>query len=165
MNMNITRTIRLTIAIMIAVIGVSFAANPNETQANEYRFFSVDEANELLPEIEKCVSEIKILKDNAAQNAQRENALSKGSGKADLHVDITPVDPDNLKKSMKYISDSIERFKDAGVIIRHMEVGLVDFPHMREGRVVFLCWQSGEKKLRFWHEVNGGKDGRKPLYF
>ncbi len=53
---------------------------------------------------------------------------------------------------------------DAGVEIKDHNVGLIDFPSMRGGRVVYLCWQFGEgDEIGWWHEVDGGFAGRQPL--
>ena len=50
-----------------------------------------------------------------------------------------------------------------GIIIRDIPRGLVDFPHIRDGREVYLCWVSGEDNIGFWHETDRGFDHRQPL--
>ena len=52
----------------------------------------------------------------------------------------------------------------AGIIVKGIEEGLVDFPHLRaDGEEVYLCYQMGEDTIHFWHPLNGGYAGRKPL--
>jgi hypothetical protein len=50
-----------------------------------------------------------------------------------------------------------------GVVVKDLDAGLVDFPAERDGRAVFLCWQLGEDEVAFWHGVEEGFAGRKPL--
>ena len=51
----------------------------------------------------------------------------------------------------------------AGVLVKDPREGLLDFPARRDGRPVFLCWKVGEREIRYWHEVDGGFIGRKPV--
>jgi hypothetical protein len=50
-----------------------------------------------------------------------------------------------------------------GCILKDINTGLVDFPTVRKGREVFLCWQHGEPEIAFWHDVDAGFAGRQPL--
>ena len=50
-----------------------------------------------------------------------------------------------------------------GVEIKDFERGLCDFPHLRDGKVVYLCWQRTESSIEWWHEIEGGFAGRQPL--
>ena len=49
------------------------------------------------------------------------------------------------------------------VVLRDLDRGLVDFPSIRDGREVFLCWEEGEDEIGFWHDVDSGYGGRRPL--
>ena len=49
------------------------------------------------------------------------------------------------------------------VVLRDLERGLVDFPSLREGREVYLCWEEGEQSIGFWHDLEAGHAGRQPL--
>jgi len=53
--------------------------------------------------------------------------------------------------------------KEQGVIVKDMSVGLLDFPSLRDGREVYLCWKYGEDRVAFWHDVDAGFAGRQPL--
>lgn len=57
----------------------------------------------------------------------------------------------------------LDRFQELGVDLKGLDTGLVDFPALRKGREVCLCWQSGEGTLAWWHPIEGGFVGRKPL--
>ena len=49
------------------------------------------------------------------------------------------------------------------IVLRDLESGLIDFPSLREGREVYLCWIDGEDEIGFWHELEAGYAGRQPL--
>ena len=50
-----------------------------------------------------------------------------------------------------------------GAIVKDLELGLVDFPSLRDGEEVLLCWRVGEDEIGFWHPVDEGFSGRRPL--
>jgi hypothetical protein len=58
---------------------------------------------------------------------------------------------------------AVEGIRELGVILKDLDMGLLDFPHEREGRVVFLCWHPPEERVAFWHEIEAGYAGRQPL--
>jgi len=51
-----------------------------------------------------------------------------------------------------------------GCVIKDFEMGLIDFYSMFDGRDIFLCWKLGEKKIKFWHDIDAGYMGRKPIF-
>lgn len=58
---------------------------------------------------------------------------------------------------------AIERIRALGVLLKDLDTGLLDFPHEREGRVVFLCWHPPEERVEYWHDIEAGYAGRQPL--
>lgn len=68
-----------------------------------------------------------------------------------------------LDEVFKVIDQNIQSIHGKGILIKNVEHGLVDFPSMRDGREVYLCWNAGEKEIRYWHDVNVGFSGRQPL--
>lgn len=57
----------------------------------------------------------------------------------------------------------LARLEDLQVPLRDVSLGLVDFPHVREGRLVWLCWMADEDEIGFWHETDEGVTNRKPI--
>ena len=57
----------------------------------------------------------------------------------------------------------IQQIKEMGVLLKDVDKGLCDFPYMRQGRVVYLCWQLGEEAIEYWHDIETGFAGREPL--
>ena len=58
---------------------------------------------------------------------------------------------------------AIERIRGLGVLLKDLDTGLLNFPHERDGRVVFLCWHPPEESVAYWHEIEAGYPGRRPL--
>jgi len=61
------------------------------------------------------------------------------------------------------LSDELERVRDLGGEVKDVETGLVDFPARRLGEEILLCWRLGEKKVGFWHPLEGGFAARLPV--
>ena len=57
----------------------------------------------------------------------------------------------------------VEKLEELGVTVKDLDLGLLDFPALLDGRVVELCWHVGEEAVAFWHEVGEGYAGRKPI--
>ena len=124
----------------------------------EKRYFTLEEANRCIPEL---VDEISLLRAIRAQLAG-------------LHAEITPlleVVSSNggskhtaaLLNATKRFQEILDRIEARGCHLKGLDPGLVDFPHLRNGREVYLCWRMGEKEIRYWHEIEDGFEGRQPL--
>ncbi|HXH22965.1 MAG TPA: DUF2203 domain-containing protein, partial [Dehalococcoidia bacterium] len=61
------------------------------------------------------------------------------------------------------IEAKIAALRRLGGEVKGIEQGLVDFPSLREGRTVYLCWRLGEDEVAWWHDVDAGFAGRRPL--
>jgi hypothetical protein len=57
----------------------------------------------------------------------------------------------------------VERLEEIGVVVKDLDVGLLDFPATREGAEVLLCWRVGEAAVEYWHGLDEGYAGRKPV--
>ena len=58
---------------------------------------------------------------------------------------------------------ALAELQEVEVVLRDLDRGLVDFPALRDGREIYLCWLEGEDEIEFWHEPEAGFDGRQPL--
>ena len=124
------------------------------------KLFSIEEANALLPTVRGILLRIRLAyrslvsyQDEARRAA--EGAERGGGGMAD---------------GPHYVSQVIELLASAGeletlgVQLKDQERGLIDFPSLRDGRVVLLCWHLGEgDQIEWWHDVEAGFAGRQPL--
>jgi hypothetical protein len=129
------------------------------------RTFTPEEANEALSEL-RPVAERMVGHRRALTEAQRRQAelvaTIAGNG-----GDLGPSDLQEAAAAIQQASDAIaeclQRLDEAGVQVKSLEQGLLDFPAERDGDAIFLCWQVGEERVAFWHGVGEGFAGRKPL--
>jgi hypothetical protein len=124
------------------------------------KIFSLEEANSLLPEVRKLVKKIQrahrqIISQQSAAKQASEFAEQGGGG---------------IGNGVEYAANLIEmtslvgELETLGVQLKDFSRGLIDFPSLRDGRVVLLCWQLGEgDRLEWWHDVEAGFAGRTPL--
>ena len=82
-----------------------------------------------------------------------------------IDKDITPnISVSCYVQSLYEIGKITTELHELGIELKDYTRGLIDFPSMRENRIVLLCWQLGEgDKIEFWHEIEGGFEGRQPL--
>lgn len=122
------------------------------------RYFTVEEANTLLPTLEPLMGEL--LERRARVVSQR-----KQLGKAldDLHRNVGGRVPSQMAQDFRVIEQLVHRIQSHGCILKDMNSGLLDFLARREGREVYLCWRYGEPRVAFYHELHTGFNGRQPV--
>ena len=121
------------------------------------KFYSVEEANALVPKLKPLLQRIRDTQQSLAQDktlaAVREKAAHNGGGLPGRHLtDLT-----------KALDRDLRQLQEWGIVLRDPSIGLIDFFHQREGETVFLCWQLGEASVEWRHPVQGGIAGRKHL--
>lgn len=123
------------------------------------RTFTIDEANELIPTVRKRLENIQRLYsrlDNYRESAKAAATASEFGGGM--------KGGSQYVKSLYEIGKQTTELHEMGVQLKDYSRGLIDFPSMRDGRVVLLCWQLGEPEhIEWWHEIEAGFAGRKPL--
>lgn len=129
------------------------------------RTFTLEEANALLAEVAPLVERMVARKrafDEA--EAQREELLVQIAGNGG---DLTPSDvaeaATRVAEEAAALSILVDEIQEHGVQVKDLDLGLVDFPAIRDGDVVLLCWRLGEEEIAFWHGTDEGYAGRKPL--
>jgi hypothetical protein len=128
------------------------------------RYFTVDKANESLPRLRQWLARLQARRQrlDEVQHQLAELAV-KAAANGNLleeEVHATQREAQRLEEEMNRL---IAKINDLGCELEDIEQGLVDFPTMREGREVHLCWRLGEDKVAFWHELEAGFGGRQPL--
>ncbi len=122
------------------------------------KFFTVEEANALVPDLLEVVPRLQALhkklnKDfpdvrNAWEQARNNGGSLQGA--------------DYLNVAL--LANRLTKFlEDRGCVIKGIEMGLIDFPSLREGREVYLCWKNPETEIQFWHDLDTGFAGRQPI--
>lgn len=126
------------------------------------RLFTVDEANALLPRVrplvEQILESIRRLK-NASETTIRREQLDPDSPQLMNRL----REDSEIAKLIGQVTGWVEEINAYGCMCKGVEHGLIDFPCMLGTEVVFLCWQIGEPSVGFWHRVEDGFAGRKPL--
>ena len=123
------------------------------------KLFSINEANELIPgvaiklqKIQKLYSRIDDFRESASAAAEASN---HGGGMQGGTAYI---------RALYDIGKLTTELHGDGIQLKDYSRGLIDFPCMRDGRVVLLCWQLGEpEQIEWWHEIEAGFAGRQPL--
>jgi hypothetical protein len=124
------------------------------------KIFSIEEANALLPTVRHILKSIQAAHTRVV--ALRESAKHAAEG-AELGGGGMPGGASYVRVLFK-LSSSTGELEALGVQLKDYERGLIDFPSLRDGRVVLLCWQLGEgDQLEWWHDVDTGFAGRQPL--
>ncbi len=122
------------------------------------RVFSLFEANQLIPQLQSYLTTVQERKEVLLQTREE---VRKASANAD-HGGGTTVGS-HYVKSLQDISTNLRTIHELGVVVKDIDLGLCDFPHVRDGRIVYLCWKLGEKEIRWWHEITTGYKDRCPL--
>jgi hypothetical protein len=122
------------------------------------KLFTVEEANSLLPRLRELLADVSLHRDALHERASHLEPIlraagANGGGRVGSEYGVEAY--------KLYLA--IERIRELGVVLKDLDVGLLDFPHQREGRVVFLCWHPPEERIGYWHEIEAGYAGRQPL--
>ncbi len=129
------------------------------------RLFTVAEANRLIPWLTEVLTRLQQIK---RQLDQQEAVLAHLYQRARRNG--TPLPPDHLRRARQQVEtllaalqQGLAQIQEQGCELKDLDLGLVDFPSEREGRLVYLCWQLGEPRVAYWHELDAGFRGRQPL--
>jgi hypothetical protein len=126
------------------------------------RLFTVDEANALLPElkplVERILTHLTSLKEKS-EVVIREERLSPSSPELMKSLQQNAA----IASLIQEVKCMVEEINAYGCICKGIEEGLVDFPCQLGGEIVFLCWRFGEESVGYWHRIEDGFAGRKPL--
>jgi len=126
------------------------------------RFFTVDEANALIPTLRPAVEELlgafRQIR-SEIEEAAGEAKLPLGSPELAQHLEARAVVP----RLFDRVKSLIEQIHANGCLVNGPEAGLVDFPCVFNNEIVFLCWKYGEQRVGYWHRIPDGFAGRRPL--
>jgi hypothetical protein len=126
------------------------------------RLFSIEEANETLPLVTPLLLRLKQDKEQFDQLRRSLDAITpamQGNGHGAVAVDYER----RINDLVTSMSEGIRTLAEQGIEVKDLNQGLIDFPHLRGGRVVYLCWRLGEGEIAYWHELDTGYAGRQEL--
>lgn len=130
----------------------------HEDDSGPERVFSLFEANQLIPQLQSYLSAVR---QGKALLLRTREEVRRASARAGVGGG-TPVGA-RYVKSLQNISANLQAIHELGVLVKDVDLGLCDFPHLRDGRIVYLCWKFGEKEIQWWHETTTGYKDRCPL--
>lgn len=130
------------------------------------RLFSPEEVEALIPELTRLVDQLREAQAVAQETRTRiedEDRRLTLVGGGLLDRARRRQDHQALEAATKRAREAVDGIHRAGGVPKDVAQGLVDFPHLRQGRIVNLCWKHGETRIRFWHGLDEGYAARKPL--
>ena len=129
------------------------------------RFFTPEEANALLPQVRQLAQQL--VEHRADQLAAQARQVEIAAGVARNGGGLDPTASAQLAGAIataeEGVRDAVASLLELGVLVKDLDSGLVDFPSLREGEEVLLCWQLGEERVAWWHRPEDGFAGRQPL--
>jgi hypothetical protein len=131
----------------------------------EPRYFTVEEANDALDDVRPLTEELVEHRRALVELQERQSALTEriaGNGGNVEPQELQDVQ-ERLDEEVAGIARCVARIHEVGALVKDLDDGLVDFPATREGEDILLCWRLGEDEIGFWHGLDEGFSGRKPL--
>jgi hypothetical protein len=121
------------------------------------RHYTLEQANAALPWVTERIERLReaqsLLTEKEARDALSEAAPGNGGGGPGQVV----------SEGFLALRSGLAELEAMEIVLRDLDRGLVDFPAMREGHEVYLCWVEGVDEIGFWHELEAGYAGRQPL--
>ena len=122
------------------------------------KHFTLEEARALLPELRRAFRDAHRRRDVVHKTDKELGEKLEQTGS-----DVGGEQVSSLLLDMLQLNSQLRRIQEMGVQIKDFDRGLVDFPHLRDGREVFLCWELEEDDIAFWHDIDDGYAGRERL--
>ncbi len=122
------------------------------------KYFTLEEANALLPQIEPLMARLLERRAKAARLSREIKSLL-----ADVRLDVGGPVFAELTQDFATIERMVREIQSFGCVVKNLNAGLLDFLAVRDGREVYLCWRYGEPAVAFYHELHLGFNGRQPV--
>lgn len=131
----------------------------------EKKIFTLEEAERLLPQLKMIVSGLIENRRSAVQTGERLIQIQEQIKQNAASVNATEMVnmQTELDFLVKVINDGLDAIEQLGAQPKDLDIGLIDFPAILDGREVLLCWKYGEDSIRYYHSYEEGFGGRKPL--
>lgn len=129
------------------------------------RYFTPDEANAALEQVRPLVEQLVASRQEHVAALERQEELERkikgnGGGIPPAELAEATAEVDAVARRLAQLVDEISAL---GVQVKDLDSGLVDFPALHRGETVLLCWQLGEDEIGWWHRLDDGFAGRRPL--
>jgi hypothetical protein len=138
----------------------------NSTAPIKAQFFTPEDANRMLPYVRAITGDIvelfKDVHERRHRLARIRQSRPKGDAESPYEQELRQSEID-LDADIDRLDGYIDELRALGLELKDPVRGLVDFPHLLDGREVSLCWMLGEERVANWHELEAGFDGRHAL--
>jgi len=124
------------------------------------RFFSLDEARAVLPEVKVLVEKLQRTKHSLEVFKNIEIEFCDESVLDDINM--TKINKEFHRLSYQFF-DCIDKLEEIGCVLKDSNLGLVDFYSIVDGREILFCWRFGENDITHWHDLEAGFRGRMPI--
>ena len=129
------------------------------------RHFTPEEANAALgpvrPLVERMVAHRRAHAAAVARQEQLEGHI-RGNGGGIPPATLADAGAE-IEREARELARLVDEIAEHGAEVKDVDEGLIDFPALRQGETVLLCWKLGEDEIRYWHRVEDGFAGRRPL--
>ena len=121
------------------------------------KHYTLAEARALLPQVRKWLAELSSARQRVARHDER--VVGELAAGADLGGESV----NDWFRNLARLQTLLIQFHKREIQLKDPERGLIDFPAIREGREVFLCWEQDEDDIEYWHDLDAGYAGREKL--
>ncbi len=123
------------------------------------RYFTIEEANSILPQIKLLVEEIKEKREKLYEIIENyEMELEEKNDELEIMFFKTQI-----KEMNDNINELIEIIESFGIFVKGLDPFLIDFPAQYNEKTIYLCWREDEEEIEYWHGVDEGFAGRKHI--
>ena len=121
------------------------------------RHYALEEATALLPRVIELIARMRAARERLGDAEARAALAAAGQTNGGGQPGRT------VSEGFLELRESMFELRDREIVLRDLDRGLVDFPALRNGKEIYLCWLEGEEEIGFWHDPGAGFAGRRPL--
>jgi hypothetical protein len=131
-------------------------------ERKERRYFTVEEARALVPRLRGLLIALQAEKRELDQLLGELRRLAPLAFLNGHGAQLKRIEP-RVAELTRSIREKVRVIHQLGVEVKDLDMGIVDFPSLRDGREVYLCWRVDEPTVAYWHDLDAGFRGRQPL--
>lgn len=129
-------------------------------------YFTLEEANALLPQLRVILQDLQARRRELDERQQLLETIRHQAGQNGYRLGGDAFL--RVKQEAEFIVEecntAIKQIEALGCLLKDLQMGLIDFPSLHEGREVYLCWKPDEAEVGYWHGLTEGFAGRKPIH-
>jgi hypothetical protein len=129
------------------------------------RHFTPEEANAALAEVRPLVEKMVARRETHAAALERQEVLEqriRGNGGGIPPATLAEAQAE-VEREGRELAKIVDEITEHGAEVKDLDEGLIDFPALRHGETVLLCWKLGEDAIEYWHTIEDGYAGRRSL--